>query len=101
MSHKNQIRGSVLENYNVFQYNWHHCDDFSNFGPVYEQNNNNANELIAGMPLGNIPLTWTFVGNSMNTKDDVGTVTNLQYQHYTWLVYTKKLTFSARGVQVE
>ena len=27
MSHRSQIRGSVLSNLNVFQYNWFHCDD--------------------------------------------------------------------------
>ena len=39
MSHKRQIRGSILANVNVFQYSWFHCDDFCDFGSAYDQEN--------------------------------------------------------------
>ncbi len=89
MQQKRQLRGSVMENYNVYQYNWHHCDDFCEFGAHYEQNNNN--ELVAGMPLGAVPITWTFVGTQM---------VSASYQHYTWVCFTKKLILSPQGIQV-
>jgi hypothetical protein len=91
MQQKNAIRGSVLESYNVFAYTWAHVDDFCNFGPKYDQNNSRC-DLIAGKPLDALPVTWTFVGNQMVS----GT-----YQHYTWMIFTKKLTMSPQGITVQ
>src|SRR3954452_11285732 len=39
MSHRRQLRGSILSNLNVYQYNWFHCDDWCDFGPKYDQDN--------------------------------------------------------------
>lgn len=93
MIHKRQLRGSVLGHLGVYQYNWFHCDDFCNYGPKYDQNNNG--ELLAGIPMSVSPLTWSFVGYLMN-----GTQNTSQFQHYTWAVFTKKLLMTPGSVQV-
>ena len=92
MSHKRQIRGSILANANVFQYNWFHCDDFCDFGPAYDQEN--KGELISGIPMSVAPLTWSFVGVNMRAAQNA-------FQHYTWFVFVKKLTMSPGVVMVQ
>ena len=87
---RDQLRGSVLSNRNIFQWNWHHCDNWDNFGPDYNQNKSTGNELVSGLPLGETKaLTWSFLGTVMN---------NAQYQHYTWAIFTRKLTITNVGV---
>ncbi len=92
MSHKRMIRGSILSNANVYQYNWFHCDDFSDFGPRYDQDN--KGELISGQPMSVAPLTWSFVGVTMRAAQNA-------FQHYTWFVFVKKLTMSPGVVLVQ
>lgn len=92
MSHKRMLRGSIMSNSNIYQYNWFHCDDFSDFGPRYDQDN--KGELISGIPMSVAPLTWSFVGVSMRS-------TNNHFQHYTWCVFVKKLTMSPGVVLVQ
>lgn len=57
MSHEKQLKGSIIQNANIYQYNWHHCDDFSD---ISRQDNNG--DLISGIPMSIAPLTWSFVG---------------------------------------
>lgn len=92
MSHKRQLCGSILANSNVYQYNWFHCDDFSDFGPRYDQDN--KSELISGIPMSVTPLTWSFVGVSLRQ-------TNNDFQHYTWFIFMKKLTMTPGVVLVQ
>ncbi len=92
MSHRKQLRGSILSNINVYQYNWFHCDDWSDFGPKYDQDN--KGELIAGIPMSVAPLTWSFVGVQMR-------LLNNTFNHYTWFVFVKKLTMSPGTVIVQ
>lgn len=97
MQHKRQLRGSILSNLNVYQYNWFHCDDFSDFGPRYDQDN--KGELISGIPMSVAPLTWSFVGLVMRPL--VANSTNNTFQHYTWFVFVKKLSMSPGQVIVQ
>jgi len=97
MQHKRQLRGSILSNLNVYQYNWFHCDDFSDFGPRYDQDN--KGELISGIPMSVAPLTWSFVGVVMRTL--VANSANNTFQHYTWCVFVKKLTMAPGQVLVQ
>lgn len=97
MQHRRQIRGSMLANLNVYQYNWFHCDDWSDFGPRYDQDN--KGELISGIPMSVAPLTWSFVGVSM--RPTVVNSNNNTFQHYTWAVFVKKLTMSPGTVLVQ
>lgn len=90
MSHKKQLRGSILQNANVYQYSWFHCDDFADFGPNYDKDN--SGELVAGIPLSVAPLTWAFVGINM---------TSLTFQHYTWAVFIKRLIMTPSTVTVD
>ena len=99
MSHRRQIRGSVLSNLNVFQQNWLHCDDWCDFGPKYDQEN--MGELMAGIALTVAPLTWSFVGVSLRANG-VGAYLNANtFQHYTWFLFLKKLSMSPSTVTVE
>ena len=90
MSHRRQIHGSVLQNANVYQYNWFHCDDFCDL-PIDYTNEANS-DLIAGIPMTVAPLTWGFVGVTM---------VNLVYYHYTWCVFVKKLTMTPSTITVQ
>ena len=90
MSHRRQIHGSVLQNANIYQYNWFHCDDFCDFDIDYT--NQAKSELIAGIPMTVAPLTWGFVGVTM---------VNLVYYHYTWCVFVKKLTMTPSTITVQ
>ena len=60
MSHKRQISRSVLSGLNVYQYNLFHCDDFTDFGAKYDQDN--GGELLAGIPMTvgtiNLVIRW-------------------------------------------
>ena len=76
----------------MFQYNWFHCDDFSDFGPAYDQEN--KGELISGIPMSVAPFTWSFVGVNMRAAQNA-------FQHYTWFVFVKKLTMSLGVVMVQ
>jgi hypothetical protein len=93
MYHREQLRGSVLNDLNIYQYNWFHCDDFSDFGPKYDQDN--KTELIAGIPMTAAPLTWAFLGTVMRST------ANNVFQHYTWMVFIKKLTIQLGQVTVQ
>ena len=97
MSHRRQIRKSILQNLNVYQYNWFHCDDWCDFGAEYDQSGNKG-ELLSGIPLTVAPLTWSFVGVSLRAA---GAVTANSFQHYTWFVFLKKLSMSPGTVTVE
>ena len=91
MSHRRQLRGSIIRNANIYQYNWFHCDDFSDFGAKYDQDN--RGELIAGIPMSVSPLTWSFVGVSFRALLNA-------FQHYTWFVFVKKLAMAPGVVEV-
>jgi hypothetical protein len=95
MQHRRQLRGSVMNTLNIFQYNWFHCDDFSDFGPKYDQDNNG--ELISGIPMSVAPLTWSFVGVTIRPN----TTNTNTFQHYTWFVFTKKLSMTLGTVLVQ
>ncbi len=92
MQHKRQIRGSILKNVNVFQYNWFHCSDYCDFGADYDHHN--TGELISGIPMTTAPLTWSFIGATMRPLLN-------NFQHYTWFVFVKKLTMSPGVVLVQ
>lgn len=92
MQHKRQLRGSILSNVNVYQYNWFHCDDWSDFGSRYDQDNDGV--LVSGIPMSVAPLTWSFVGLGFRANNNT-------FQHYTWFVFIKKLTMSPGVVLVQ
>ena len=92
MQQRRFLRRSILGNLNVFQYNWHHVDDFCNFDNDYDMNNNNF-DLIAGKPMNGM-LTWSFNANNVRN-------TNNSFQHYTWFIFTRQLMINRGGVTVE
>ena len=89
MQHRRMLRGSMLSNLNTHQYSWHHCSDYANYGPRYDQG-----ELISGIPMSVSPLTWSFI--DVNIRALLNT-----FQHYTWFVFIKKLTMSPEVVLVQ
>ncbi len=88
--HYPSIKGSVLQNRDVYQQNWFHCDDFTGFGDGDQKNINM--ELLGGIPLKAIPLTWTFTSTVQNA---------VPYTHYTWAVVSRKVNVTVAGVLVE
>jgi len=99
MSHRRQLRGSILSNLNVYQYNWFHCDDWSGFQNKYDQDGNS--ELISGLPMTIAPLTWSFVGLTLRAATGGGANLNNSFQWYTWFVFVKKLTMTPTTVILE
>ncbi len=92
MSHRRQLRGSILMNHDIYQYNWFHCDDWTGFNSRQDQDN--TGELISGIPMSVAPLTWSFVGTVMRPLLNT-------FQHYSWFVFIKKLTMAPGQVMVE
>lgn len=99
MQHKKQLRGSILANNNIYKYNWFHCDDFSAYGSEYDQHG--TNDLIAGVKLGLLPVTWGFVGLAMRPPTGGPPTNNASFQHYTWFVLFRKLNISLGAIIVE
>ena len=93
MQHKRQIRRSMLSNANIFAYNWHHCDDWTDYGYMRDQDSDNF-DLVSGIPMNTAPLTWSFNGLTIRPL-------NNSFQHYTWFVFIKKLTIGPGTVLVE
>jgi len=89
MQQKRMLKGSVLTSRNIYQYNWFHCDDFTEMPAVANQSD--MNNVISGIPLGPMPIQWTFVGVSM---------ANATFQHYTYAVFSKKLMVSPTMVDI-
>ncbi len=92
MTHRKQLRGSIISNLNVYQYNWFHCSDYTDFGAKYDQDN--KGELIAGIPMSVSPLTWSFVGTVMRPA-----LSN--FNHYSWFVFVKRFSMSLGTVTVQ
>ncbi|HRP36490.1 MAG TPA: hypothetical protein PLS50_01635 [Candidatus Dojkabacteria bacterium] len=91
MYHRRQLKGSISMNSNIYQYNWFHCDDFSDFGPSYDHDNHG--ELISGIPLTSVPsLKWSFNGLTLRPV-------NNNFFHYTWFVLTRKLTLTPTVIE--
>jgi len=100
MSHRKQLRGSIISNSNVFQYNWFHCDDWSEFGPKYDQDN--KGELVAGIPLTVSQLTWSFNGSQMRSGVNlINGLVNNNFNHYSWFVFVKRLSMSPGTITVQ
>ena len=93
MQHRKQLRRSVLSNVNIFQYNWHHCDDWTDYGAQHDQDSEDFN-LISGIPMSVAPITWSF--NALTVRQN-----NNVFQHDTWFVFVRKLTMSPGTVIVE
>ena len=95
MQQKNGLKGSVVEDRDMFQYNWFHLDDWSSFSTNYIQDGEDY--LMSGVAMGPTPITWTFNGLTMNGTPLVGT----GYNHYTYGIFTKRLTITPTGPMVD
>lgn len=84
--HKKQLKGSVLQNQQIYSYNWFHCDDFSNsLSPSDSESLPvDKNNLIDGIDL-SIERKWDFVG--------VTTLTG-PWNHYSFVCVGKMLQIS-------
>lgn len=87
---RKQLKGSVIQNRNMYMYNWHWCDDFSGLS-AEDQQKDNWNYLT-GKPLLNSPITWTF--QAMQTS-------GVAYNYYIYTIVSKKLRFTSTGMQLE
>src|SRR5689334_11081362 len=76
------LKDKVLQNANIYQYNWYHMDNFN--GVSFENSN-----LESGLDL-SIEQKW----------DIYCTTTNAQYNHYDFVVTQKMLTVSSAGITV-
>ena len=90
LQNRKYLEGSVISNLNVYQYNWHHTDDYCQFGSDFDQHN--TGNLIAGVPLNLSPLTWAFYGQTMRN-----TVNATAFQDYTWAIFSKRMSIEPTG----
>ena len=66
MLNRRVIQGGVLQNSNVYQYNWFHCDDFTELpGPVDRQNPMPSENLVCGLSL-EVQKKWEFIPTMAN-----------------------------------
>ncbi len=86
---KDQLKKSVIQNRDIYHYNWFHSDNFSNYGADYDQENHN--NLLSGVPMAGIPMTWTFNGATMVPGN---------YQHYTFVVFLRKVYLSPAVISI-
>lgn len=82
------LKHSVLQDKNVYYYNWMWISDYLNAGPDYHQANNN--ELWGGKPCGVNTLYWSFKPNMVGFSAN-GINTNLNYLHETFSVLARKM----------
>jgi len=86
---KDKIKGSILESSNAYYYNWVWIESFSGYDdksciPI------NSENLETGLDL-SLERKWDFYGMTM---------TNANYNHYTFAVTQKMLTISSTGITV-
>ncbi len=82
---KDSLKGSVIQNHNIYHYNWFHRDVFDG---EYSMENDMSN-LAAGLDL-NTEQKW----------DIFLQVVNANYNHYTFAVVEKLLTVTPNGITI-
>lgn len=81
---KDQIKGSVIQNHNMYGYNWFWLDNFCNTKVLYEDEN-----LDCGLPL-DVEQKW----------DIYYTLVSAAYNHYTFAITQKMLTINSQGITI-
>jgi hypothetical protein len=102
MYQKEQLKGSIIDNLNVFQYNWVHVSDYSKYGPTRIQEGDTDN-LISGIPLTPQSITWAFYGVKMNTATTdiiTGNASGGAYQHYNFCVFSRQMVLDGNGAML-
>lgn len=86
MINRRLLRGSAIQSSNVYQYNWFHCDDFTELpGPVDRQNPMPAENLVAGLSL-EVDKKWEFMPTMANA--------GINYNHYTYFIVQRTLNIN-------
>lgn len=88
--HKKMIKGSVLQNQEIYSYNWFHCDSFENQIAPIDNLPVDKNNLITGIDL-SIERKWDFVGQ---------TTINASHNHYTFVCVEKALSITPTMITV-
>jgi hypothetical protein len=83
---KDVLRGSPLEDFDVFRYNWIHCDDLCKDNEVAEDQN-----VINGLPLTQREVKW----------DLQATTTNATYNWYTFAVVKRMLKIGSNMISIQ
>lgn len=86
MLHKELIKGSVIQNADMYHYNWFHLDEFS--GMDIKDSHKLCNEL-GGLDL-NVEHKW----------DIYCTTANAQHNHYSFAVCQRMLSIGPNGIEV-
>ena len=90
--HQRLCKGTAIQNRDIYQYNWFHCEDFSELSTTREREllPINRDNLVSGLPIvgpHGSERIWTLSG----------TTTNATYFHYTFIVAYKTLIVSPDG----
>jgi hypothetical protein len=91
LNHRTILDGSVLQDRNMYYYNWFHCDDFTQLSNPSEQKNSSPTNFdIMGLDLTQGEIKWDFIGTTANNA----------YNHYSYIITQKMLTINpSSGIQ--
>lgn len=78
-----KCEGSLIQNSDIYRYNWYHLDDFSDVKPTSDSS---ADAVLKGLDL-NTPITYYFFATCDAT----------QYNHYDFIITQKMLNITAEG----
>ena len=107
MQMRSKLKGSVIQDADMYYYNWVWIEDFTNNMNKAESDNDTKE---VGLDL-SIEHKWDFYGQQMNVQANPGpdsatgsfngaNSNNGSYNHYTFAVTQKILTVSAAGITV-
>jgi hypothetical protein len=90
MNMKATIKGTCLEPYGVFKYNWVHVDDFCNAAELQDDPN-----VVVGIPLTTSEKKWDLYANVPLVNGN-----NQSFTWYTFTKYQRRLMITSQAVQV-
>jgi len=91
MFHKNQLANSIIQNQNMYQYNWFWCNEFGDETSSTESKNLADKNVISGLDLGMSEVRWDL---NFNIPGGV------QLNHYTFAICTKVLSITPSSIMV-
>lgn len=86
--HRDLLKNSAMQNANVYQTNWFHCDDFTGFKSPAERKKIYEQNVVCGIPL-DVERKWDIY---MTTPGAVA------YDYYTVAVCQRTLTIGSGGM---
>jgi hypothetical protein len=88
---KSQLKESIIQTRQQYQQNWFWCEEFSNHGAKYEQEDGSS--IISGKSLSPTAVNYKFNATIAGV--------NPTYQHYCWGVFYRTLVMDGTNMMLE